>query len=222
MFHLVTKWSMQVTSLVSFTWSPTMMKLHTWIPLISLFLGAKIIHFFQMPQKLMKWSLTTETNIGTNHFSLYIDGKAIQQVAECKYLWIVIDNKLKWDSNSKVIQGIGNQCMYFLRTMKALHVTIVTMFLFYQCVIQSVICFCCLAWFNSLYNMKKKANLNRIVKHASRVTGVSVKELDDVTERALLAKLIMIVKDYNHPLHTEVVFKVEIQRKSQICQLTYH
>ena len=135
-------------------------------------------------------------NGGTNNVPLYID---VQQVAECKYLGVVIDNKLKWDSNTKVILSKGNQRMYFLRKMKALHVKSDTMFLFYQCVIQSVICFCCLAWFN-------RAKLNRIVKHASRVIGVSVKELEDVAERALLAKLQVIVKDSNHPLHNEVVF----------------
>ena len=95
--------------------------------------------------------------------------------------------------------------MYFLRKMEALHVKSETMFLFYQCVIQSVICFCCLAWFNSLSG-KNRAKLNKIVKHASRVIGVSVKELEDVAERALLAKLQVIVKDSNHPLHNEVVF----------------
>ena len=54
-------------------------------------------------------------NGGTNNVPLYIDGKAIQQVAECKYLGVVIDNKLKWDSNTKVILSKGNQRMYFLR-----------------------------------------------------------------------------------------------------------
>ena len=80
-----------------------------------------------------------------------------------------------------------------------------TLFLFYQSVIQSVICFCCLAWFHCL-TARNRVKLERIVRHASKVMGVSVSSLEDVAKRAIITKLQAIVKDPSHPLHGEVVF----------------
>ena len=47
--------------------------------------------------------------------------------------------------------------------------------------------------------------MNRIVKNASKVIGVPVKQLDEIAERAILARLEVIVSDPSHPLHTEIM-----------------
>ena len=58
-------------------------------------------------------------------------------------------------------------------------------------------------WFNGLLS-RNRAKLDRIVKHASRLIGVPVDHLQDMAERALLAKLQSIVQDPSHLLHEEV------------------
>nr|XP_054754590.1 sodium- and chloride-dependent glycine transporter 1-like [Lytechinus pictus] len=43
------------------------------------------------------------------------------EVSEYKYLGTVVDNKLKWDENTRQIYAKGNQRLYFLRKLRSFH-----------------------------------------------------------------------------------------------------
>ena len=73
--------------------------------------------------------------------AISIEGENIDQLSEYKYLGTIIDDKLNWDGNTSKLQSKGNQRMYFLRKLKSFNVRSQTLTLFYQSVIQSVICF---------------------------------------------------------------------------------
>ena len=100
------------------------------------------------------------------HEKIFIGGDAIEQVSEYKYLGTIIDEKLSWDENTKKLQSKGNQRLYFLRKLRSFNVRSQTLIaLFYQSVIQSVICFSSVAWFSGLTE-KNKSKLTRIVSQA--------------------------------------------------------
>ena len=138
-----------------------------------------------------------------DHDSISIGGEVIDQVPEYKYLGTVIDDRLNWDGNTSKLQSKGNQRMYFLRKLKSFNVRSQTLALFYQSVIQSVICFSSVAWFCGLTE-KNKSKLTRVVSQASKITGMSMQQLEDIVQLALLTKLDSIMEDESHPLHEEV------------------
>ena len=133
------------------------------------------------------------------HEKIFIGGDAIEQVSEYKYLGTVIDDKLSWDENTKKLQSKGNQRLYFLRKLRSFNVRSQTLALFYQSIIQSVICFSSVAWFRGLTG-KNKSKLTRIVSQASKITGMPMQQLEDIVQSALLT----IMTDESHPLHDEV------------------
>ena len=124
-------------------------------------------------------------------------------MSEYKYLGTIIDEKLSWDENTKKLQSKGNQRLYFLRKLRSFNVRSQTLALFYQSVIQSVICFSSVAWFSGLTE-KNKSKLTRIVSQASKITGMPMQQLEDIVQSALLTRLDIIMKDESHPLHDEV------------------
>ena len=101
-----------------------------------------------------------KTGIG-EYEEISIGGDAIEQVSEYKYLGTIVDDKLKWDENTKKIQSKGNQRLYFLRKLRSFNVRSRTLALCYQSVVQSVICFSSVAWFSGLTG-KNKTKLTRL------------------------------------------------------------
>ena len=136
---------------------------------------------------------------------LTIKNVDVEIVDEYKYLGTHIDKNLNWNTNIQKICGKANQRLYFLRKLRSFRVDRDIMLLFYQSVIQSVITFCCIVWFNSLTNKNMK-KLQRITRVASKIIGINVKELNDIYEKALMAKLQLIYTDVTHPLNQQVTF----------------
>ena len=95
--------------------------------------------------------------------------------------------------------------LYFLRKLRSFNVDIDVMFLFYQSVIQSVITFYCVVWFNCLTN-KNMQNLQCITRAASKLIGINVKELNDIYTKVLMTKLELIYTDATHSLNSQVTF----------------
>ena len=91
--------------------------------------------------------------------------------------------------------GKVNQMLYFLRKLRSFNVDKVVMFLFFQSVIQSIITFCCIVWFNCLTN-KYMQKLQRITRAAIKI----------IYEKALMTKLELIYTDATHPLNSQVTF----------------
>ena len=58
------------------------------------------------------------------HDPLCISGLKVERVNEYKYLGTVIDDKLNWNENSKVLYGKANQRLFFLRKLRKFNVDI--------------------------------------------------------------------------------------------------
>ena len=76
------------------------------------------------------------------------------------------------------------------------------MTLFYQCFIESVLTYCCVAWFGCL-TLSSKNKLVRLVKIASKVIGVQQAQLQDIYLERVRNKARLILDCPEHPLYKE-------------------
>ena len=130
-----------------------------------------------------------------------IDGKPVDIVHSYKYLGTIIDDKLNGCENAKRIYKKANQRLFFVRKLKKVHVDKSVMSLFYQSIVESVICFCITSWYGNCTCVDKK-KLKRIIRCAQRL-GCNVHNLNDLYESALKNKLERVLDDETHPLYDE-------------------
>ena len=76
------------------------------------------------------------------------------------------------------------------------------MTLFYQCFIESVLTYCCVAWFGFL-TLSNKNRLARLTKVASKVIGVQQAQLQDIYLKRIWTKAKLIIDCPDHPLYKE-------------------
>ena len=128
---------------------------------------------------------------------LLIDHDEIEIVSEYKYLGTYIDNKLDWNTNTQKIVSKANQRTYLLRKLKSFSVR--------KDLIKPIISFSCLVWFYGLTS-HNKMKLEKVMKTASKVIGLPVKQLEEIARKAVLSKLNHIIEDVTHPLHGHIEF----------------
>ena len=139
----------------------------------------------------------------------------IEIVQSYKYLGTVIDNKLTWTDQCKALVSKGHQRMYFLRKLRTFKVDKTIMKVFYTSLIESVITYGCLVWFQSA----KKADickLQRIAKQAGKMFNEDIDLHDKLTEW-VLRKTKDIFKIKDHPLHDYYNFMRSGKRLRSIC-----
>ena len=78
-----------------------------------------------------------------------------------KYLGTTIDDKLRWDDNTMNIYKKGQQRLYFLRKLNALHIDRNILFVFHDSFVKSVMTFGLVCWWGNL-SVKNREKLNRI------------------------------------------------------------
>ena len=101
-----------------------------------------------------------------------IKGADIELVDSYKYLGVVVDNKLCFDSHVASTTKKVQQRLYFLRKMSSFNVCSVMMTLFYRSFIESVLMFCMVAWYGNL-TLANTNRLGSLIKVASKITGRS-------------------------------------------------
>ena len=131
-----------------------------------------------------------------------VHGEQVDLVSTYKYLGTTFDNKLKFDVNCQMLCKKGQQRLYCLRKLANFQVDKSLMKLFYSAFIESIISFSIICWYGNL-NLKDKNQLNRIVKTASKIAGVSFSSLDQVFQSQVLKKAKSIRMDNSHPLSSE-------------------
>ena len=70
-------------------------------------------------------------------------GHNVDIVGHYRYLGVVIDNKLDWAKNTKVLYKKGQSCLYFLRRLSSFNICWTMLRFFYESVVASAILFCC-------------------------------------------------------------------------------
>ena len=99
-----------------------------------------------------------------------INGQPVELVTTYKYLGTIIDNRLKFDSNTEMLCKKGQQRLFCLRKLAKFQVDKSLMILFYRSFIESVISFSIICWYGNL-GVKQKNALNGIVRGAGKIVG---------------------------------------------------
>ena len=86
-------------------------------------------------------------------------GQNIEIVHSYKYLVTIIDDKLRWDENTTNLYKKGQQRLYFLRKLNALHVDRNILSLFHDSFVKSVMTFGLICWWGNL-SVKNRAKLS--------------------------------------------------------------
>ncbi|KAK0134631.1 RNA-directed DNA polymerase from mobile element jockey [Merluccius polli] len=134
---------------------------------------------------------------------LRIKGEVAEEVEDCKYLGVVIGNRLDWKSNTEAVYKKGMSRLYFLRKLRSFNVCSKMLEIFYQSVVASAIFFAAVCWGSSI-RASDTNRLDKIIKKAGSVLGLRLESFESVVERRTLKKLFSIIDNNQHPLHTVV------------------
>ena len=104
--------------------------------------------------------LVIDFRSGVHHpIPVNIDGQNIEIVHSYKYLATTIDDKQRWDENT--MNKKGQQRLYFLRKLNALHIDGNILFVFHDSFVKSAVTFG-LVWWRGYFSVKNREKLNRI------------------------------------------------------------
>ena len=118
-----------------------------------------------------------------------------------KYLGKTIDDKLRWDDNVMNLYKKGQQRLYFLRKLNALHIDRNILFVFHDSYVKSVMTLGLVCWWGNLCQKQRKTKQNihnflqnRYVLYTRYQSGAIVQ----VNNTAIATK---ILSDPTHFLH---------------------
>ena len=92
-----------------------------------------------------------------------IDGEIVERVMKYKYLGIILDNKLKFDSNVLNIYKKCHYRIYCLQRLRNIGINSKILALYYQSCVETLVTSCLICWYGSV-NLRSKKLLNNIVK----------------------------------------------------------
>ena len=128
-----------------------------------------------------------------------MNDQAVEIVDKYKYLGLIIDDKLNWRDNCKILLGRLNQRLYFLRRLRTFNFSPYSLKMFYSSIIESIICFGISCWGCAIC-IEDRNKINKIIKKASKITKCELDYFDSLYEKAVHRKFMYILKDKTHPI----------------------
>lgn len=152
---------------------------------------------------------------------MIINGEEVEQVGSFKYLGTEIDSQFKFDKHSESVFKKAYQRLGLLRKLRSFNVEKDILIVVYKSLIESVLTFNIVSWYNSL-SVKCKNRLLRIINIAGKIIGEKQVTLSDLYIVAVKRKASAIVTDSAHPLHSSFDllpsgrrFKVPLAKKAK-------
>ncbi|KAI4876968.1 hypothetical protein NFI96_008187 [Prochilodus magdalenae] len=136
-----------------------------------------------------------------DHSPLHIDGSTVEIVKSTKFLGVHLAEDLTWSLNTSTITKKAQQRLYFLRRLRKAHLPPPILTTFYRGTIKSILSSCITAWFGNCTASDRKS-LQRIVRTAEKIIGVSLPTIMDIYTTHCIRKTTSIVDDHTHPSHT--------------------
>ena len=121
------------------------------------------------------------------HAPIFIDGVAVEQVSDFKFLGIHISKDLKWATHTTKVVKKAQQRLYCLRRLKKFRVSPRILRAFYSSTIESILSSGTTAWFGNCTAAEQRS-LQRVVKTAQRIVGGQLPSLQEVHERRCVTK----------------------------------
>ena len=135
---------------------------------------------------------------GQTYDDIHINGQKVETVNKYKYLGTIIDDRLTMSANVHNLYAKGVKRMNFVRLLSKLQIDKFILTLFYRSILESVITFGIVCWFNNT-TKKDLHKLERIVKMASKF-GIPTTDLHSLYTVKLSAFTNKVMQDSNHPL----------------------
>ena len=99
--------------------------------------------------------------------------------------------------------------MHFVSKLNFFKIDKTLISLFYKSIIDSVISFCICAWGGN--TAERDINkINRIARQATKITGISQCNFNDIFEKACFQKITRILKDSSHPFYNKITFRLGV------------
>ncbi|KAI4879858.1 hypothetical protein NFI96_004003 [Prochilodus magdalenae] len=140
-------------------------------------------------QRLMDWCRTNNLSLNVDktkemvvdfrrvrgdHAPLNINGSAVEIVQSTKFLGVHIMENLTWSLNTSSIAKKAQQRLYFLRRLRKAHLPPI-LSMFYRGTVESILSSCIIAC-----NASDRKTLQRIVRTAEKIIGVSLPSVTDI------------------------------------------
>ncbi|KAI3365081.1 hypothetical protein L3Q82_010197 [Scortum barcoo] len=145
------------------------------------------------------WEVQTKTTRPV----LLLEGAEVEAVDSYRYLGLWIDNKLDWTTHTSHLYGKTQSRMYFLRRLRSFNICSKLLQMFYQSVVASVLFYTVVCWGGSI-SKKDTSRLDKLIRRAGSVVGTKLDSLVTVAESRTLDKLLDIMDNASHPLHTVI------------------
>ena len=136
--------------------------------------------------------------------NVIINNKAVEQVKSYKYLGCTIQQDLKWNVHVSEQVDKADKRMYFVRSLKKLHVDSKLISMFFNATVSSVITYAILCWFGSCTAQQKKdvsKCKRQVCKMISPDQVITISDPEVVYENKCNMMLRKILSDNSHPLH---------------------
>uniref|UniRef100_A0A1A8ATP4 Reverse transcriptase domain-containing protein n=1 Tax=Nothobranchius furzeri TaxID=105023 RepID=A0A1A8ATP4_NOTFU len=158
--------------------------------------------------------------IRSDHSPLSINGSSVEIVNNIKFLGVHLDKDLTWSLNTSFLYKQSQQRLFFLRRLRKAQLPPTMLTTFYRGTIESILSCCITAWFGNCAISDRKT-LQRIVKTAEKIIGVSLPSIKDIYTTRCIRKATSIVADWSHPSHTLFTLLPSGRRYRSIRALTF-
>ncbi len=132
---------------------------------------------------------------------ILIKGQSVEIVPSYKYLGVHVDCKLDWKKNSNAIFKKAQSRLFFLRKLRSFDISRSLLNVFYNGILASVLFYAVVCWGGSL-TWEDRNRINKLIKKAGSVIGMSPASLEVITEQRTRRKLRAILSEDDHPLHS--------------------
>uniref|UniRef100_A0A3B1JI52 Reverse transcriptase domain-containing protein n=1 Tax=Astyanax mexicanus TaxID=7994 RepID=A0A3B1JI52_ASTMX len=133
-----------------------------------------------------------------------IVGVDVEMVKTYRYLGLHLDDRLDWSANTDILYRKGQSRLFFLRRLGSFNICRKLLLMFYQTVVSSCLFYAVVCWGGSM-KKRDEMRLNKLVRRAGSVVGVELDSVVTVAERRTLHKLLSIMDDDGHPLHSIIM-----------------
>ncbi|KAK3546942.1 hypothetical protein QTP86_005332 [Hemibagrus guttatus] len=132
-----------------------------------------------------------------DHSPLFIDRSPVEIVKSTKFLGVHLAENFTWSLNTSITKK-AQQCVCFLRRLRKAHLPPPILTIFYRETIKSVLSSCITAWFGNC-TVSVRKTLQRIVRTAEKIIGVSLPSITDMYTTRCISKANRIVDDPTQP-----------------------
>ncbi len=133
--------------------------------------------------------------------SMLLWPSTVERASSTKFLGVHITEDLSWTNNTAALAKKAQQRLYFLRKLRRARAPTPIMCTFYRGTIESILTSCITVWYGAC-NASCRKSLQRIVRAAEKIIGVSLPSLQDIYSTRLTRKALSIAGDPTHPTHS--------------------